>query len=105
MSAKLKQAKTSLRKAKQYVWYHQERKRHHRSVMGVKPGTAVRANLGSCKRSQILRISRYSTRQERRSRDLQSVKREDQNGIPPSPHFFRIIYLEKAFFTFTRIQE
>jgi hypothetical protein len=44
MSAK---SKTSLRKAKQNAWYRQERKRHHRSVLGVKPGTAVRSNPGS----------------------------------------------------------
>jgi hypothetical protein len=50
MSAKSKQAKTSLRKAKQYVWYRQERKRRHRSVLGVEPGTAVRANPGSWKK-------------------------------------------------------
>jgi hypothetical protein len=47
MSAK---SKTSLRKVKQNVWYHQERKRHHRSVLGVEPGTAVRANPGSWKK-------------------------------------------------------
>jgi hypothetical protein len=47
---KTKTSKTSLRKANQNVWYHQERKRHHRSVLGVEPGTAVRANLGSWKR-------------------------------------------------------
>jgi hypothetical protein len=47
MSAKSKQAKASLRKANQNVWYRQERKRHHRTVLGVKPRTAVRANLGS----------------------------------------------------------
>jgi hypothetical protein len=50
MSAKSKQAKTSLRKANQYVWYRQERKRHHRSVLGVKPVTAVRANPRSWKK-------------------------------------------------------
>jgi hypothetical protein len=39
-------SKTSLRKAKQNDWYRHERKRHHRSVLGVEPGTAVRANPG-----------------------------------------------------------
>jgi hypothetical protein len=39
-------SKTSLRKAKQNVWYRQERKRHHRSVLGVEPETAVRSNPG-----------------------------------------------------------
>jgi hypothetical protein len=47
MSAK---SKTSLRKGNQNVWYRQERKRHHRSVLGVEPGTAVRANPGSWKK-------------------------------------------------------
>jgi hypothetical protein len=42
--------KTSLRKAKQNVWYRQERKQHHRSVLGVEPGTGVRANPDSWKR-------------------------------------------------------
>jgi hypothetical protein len=47
---KIKKAITSLRKAKQNLWYRQERKRHHRSVLGVEPGTAVRANPGSWKK-------------------------------------------------------
>jgi hypothetical protein len=35
------------KKAKQNVWYRQEIKREHRSVLGVKPGTAVRSKPGS----------------------------------------------------------
>jgi hypothetical protein len=46
MSEKSKQARTSLRKAKQNVWYRQERKWHHGGVLGVEPGTAVRVNPG-----------------------------------------------------------
>jgi hypothetical protein len=56
MSAKSKQAKTSLREAKQYVWYRQERKRLHRSVLGVEPMTTIRANPGSWKNISDLRI-------------------------------------------------
>jgi hypothetical protein len=46
-TAMSEKSKTSLRKAKQNVWYRQERKRHHRSVLGVEPGTAVRSRPGS----------------------------------------------------------
>jgi hypothetical protein len=46
----IKKTKTSLRKAKQNIWYRQERKRHHRSVLGVEPRTAVRSNPSSWKK-------------------------------------------------------
>jgi hypothetical protein len=46
----VEKSKTSLRKAKQNVWYRQERKRHHRSVLGVEPGIAVSSNPGSCEK-------------------------------------------------------
>jgi hypothetical protein len=100
MSAKSKQAKTSLRKAKQYVWYHQERKRHHRSILGVEPGIAVRVNPGSWEKisdPQDLVIFNQAKKKSLRY----SISQEGRlKVIPPSPHFFRIIYLEKPCFHF-----
>jgi hypothetical protein len=83
MSAKSKQVKTSLRKAKQYVWYHQERRRHHRSVLGVEPGTAVRAKPGSWKKisdPQDLVIFNHARKKSSRS----SISQEGRLKSHPS---------------------
>jgi hypothetical protein len=68
-------------------------------MLGVEPGTAVRANPGSWKKISDPQDLVIFNQARKSSRDLQSVKREDQKVIPPSPLFFRIIYLEKPFFS------
>jgi hypothetical protein len=102
MLAKSEQAKTSLRKTNQNVWYSQDRKRHHRSVLGVEPETAVRANPGLWKKisdPQDLVISNQARKKS--SRFLIS----QEGRLKSHPSFTSLLqnnlFRETVFFTFT----
>jgi hypothetical protein len=106
VSAKSKQAKTSLIKANQYVWYHEERKRHHRSVLGVEPVTAVRAYLGSWTKIS----DPYDLVIFKKARKNSSRSSISQEGILKShPSFTSLLQnnllRQTIFFTFTIRQE
>jgi hypothetical protein len=74
-------------------------------LFGVEPGTAIRANPGSWKKiSDPQDLMIFNQARKKCSRFL--ISQEGRlKVIPPSPHFYRIIYLEKPFFTFTVSQK
>jgi hypothetical protein len=74
-------------------------------VLGVQLGTAVRSNPGSREKiSDPQDLIIFNKAKKMSSRILISLE-ERLKSLPPSTHFYRIICLEKPFFTFTVSQK
>jgi hypothetical protein len=102
----LAKSKTSLRKAKQNVWYLQERKWHHRSVLGVGPGTAVRSNPGSWKKiSYPQDLIIFNEERNQCSRFLLSQEGKLKSHLYFTSLLQNNVFREIVFFTFPLFSE